>query len=114
MGPARGAVESAGVSVGNVADALLQTCPYPCRKPESLSGGGWGAAVARLCQVPAPVGIAEAAAPKKRIPLSSRKESCRKKVVPEAGPTGLGLEKGGWKPVGPSGRKFVLGGPDWW
>ena len=61
-----------------------------------------------LRQLPeAPVGIAEAAAPKKRIPLSSRKGELSQKGGSGSRANGLwGLENGGWKPVGPSGRKF--------
>ena len=41
-------------------------------------------------------------------------EKCLKKLVLEAGATGFqNQEKGGWEPVGPSGRKTVPGGLDW-
>ena len=41
-------------------------------------------------------------------------ERCLKKLVLEAWATGFqDPEKGGWEPVGPSGRKTVPGGLDW-
>jgi hypothetical protein len=41
-------------------------------------------------------------------------ESCLKKLVLDAEATGFqDPEKGGWEPVGPSGRKTLPGGLDW-
>ena len=41
-------------------------------------------------------------------------ERCLEKLVLKAGATGFqDPEKGGWEPVGPSGRKTVPGGLDW-
>jgi hypothetical protein len=41
-------------------------------------------------------------------------ESCLKELVLDAEATGFqDPEKGGWEPVGPSGRKTLPGGLDW-
>ena len=52
--------------------------------------------------------------PRKQFRYPLRMESCLKKLVLEAGATGFqDLWKGGWEPMGPSGRKTVPGGLDW-
>ncbi len=54
----------------------------------------------------ASVGIAQAATPKKPIPISPRNGEVSEKLLLEAETTGFqDPEKGGWEPVGPSGKK---------
>ncbi len=103
-------------AIGEDRRALGETCPVLL-----VTAGGKPFDETFICQhagadrwTVASGGIAQAAAHKNMIPISPGMERCLKKLVLEAEVTGFqDPEKGGWEPVGPSGRKTVPGGHDW-